>query len=151
VADHKQHLWRNSSSIPEDETVKLQVAGYVKRLNSILHDESRKTAPHSCLQYVCSTQIFIIVTKLAISAGDDAVTSPSVHFFHILINGETDDLLDSKIFARSLIDLVRRSRGIGERGEADLVELLFEICAKNQNRSRYFASMVLPRTTTESA
>ena len=58
------------------------------------------------------------------------ITSASVHFFHILINGETDNLLDSKIFARSLIDLVRKSRGIGVSGEAELVELLFEICAK---------------------
>lgn len=58
------------------------------------------------------------------------ITSAAVHFFHLLINGETDNLLDSKIFARSLIDLVRKSRGIGETGEAELVELLFEICAK---------------------
>ena len=58
------------------------------------------------------------------------ITSASVQFFHVLINGETDNLLDSKIFARSLIDLVRKSRGIGESGEAELVELLFEICAK---------------------
>ena len=58
------------------------------------------------------------------------ITSASVHFFCLLINGETDNLLDSKIFARSLIDLVRKSRGIGETGEAELVELLFEICAK---------------------
>lgn len=58
------------------------------------------------------------------------IISASAQFFHILINGETDNLLDSKIFARSLIDLVRKSRGIGEKGEADLVELLFEICAK---------------------
>jgi hypothetical protein len=58
------------------------------------------------------------------------ITSASVHFFHLLINGETDNLLDSKIFARSLIDLVRKSRGTGEAGEAELVELLFEICAK---------------------
>ena len=110
--------------------MKLQIAGYVKRLNSILHDESRKTAPHSCLQYACSTQIFIIVTKLAISAEDETITAASAHFFHLLINGETENVLDSKIFARSLIDLARKSRGIGEKGEADLVELLFEICAK---------------------
>jgi hypothetical protein len=128
--DYKQYIWRNGSSISEDETVKLQIAGYVKRLNSILHDESRKTAPHSCLQYACSTQIFIIVTKLAISAEDETITAASAHFFHLLINGETENVLDSKIFARSLIDLARKSRGIGEKGEADLVEVLFEICAK---------------------
>lgn len=110
--------------------MKLQVTGNVKRLNSILHDESRKTAPHACMQYACSTQIFIIVTKLAISAEDEAVTDASAHFFHLLINGETENVLDSKIFARSLIDLVRRSRGVGEKGQADLLERLFEICAK---------------------
>lgn len=99
-------------------------------MNSILHDESCTTAPPSCLQYVCSTQIFIIITKLAIAAEDANVTSASAQLFHLLINGETENLLDSSIFARSLVDLVRKSRGIGDNGQADLVELLFEICAK---------------------
>lgn len=59
----------------------------------------------------------------------------SAELFHILLNGETEGLLDSKLFARSLLDLVWFATIGGrliveERLETDLVELLFEIATK---------------------
>lgn len=111
------------------------VANLLNRLNTILHDETRKAAPHSCLLHTASTQIYIIVAKLALSSDNPDVINGARQFFHILINGEAEGVLDSKIFARSLIDLVRRNTltstiVVDEKGEADLVELLFEIATK---------------------
>lgn len=59
----------------------------------------------------------------------------SAQLFHVLINGEAEGLLDSKLFTRSLLDLVCYATIGGqviveERLQTDLVELLFEIATK---------------------
>lgn len=107
----------------------------LQRLENILHDESRRAAPHSCLRYVASSQTYIIITKLAVSSRNTDIIKVAAQLFHILINGEAEGLLDSKLFTRSLLDLVCYATIGGqviveERLETDLVELLFEIATK---------------------
>jgi hypothetical protein len=63
------------------------------------------------------------------------VISNTAQFFHILINGEGEGLLDNKLFSRSLLDLVKYSLTgprilVDEDIENDLIELLFEIATK---------------------
>lgn len=109
----------------------------------MLNDESKRAAPYSCLLYIASTQIYIIVSKLALTLEDTQVTVASIRFFHILINGEAEGVLDSKIFARSLVELVRKAlaqgprssadatqTGLSEQDECHLIELLFSITTK---------------------
>ncbi|RVX72700.1 hypothetical protein B0A52_04098 [Exophiala mesophila] len=127
--------WRNGTVEREDESALIHTAKLLHRLESILHDESRRAAPHSCLKYVASSQAYIIITKLAVSARDVDIIAISAQLFHILINGEADGLLDSKLFTRSLLDLVCYATIGGriiveEKLETDLVELLFEIATK---------------------
>ena len=120
-----------------------QTSSYISALNDLLDDESRRAAPYPCLSYVASTQIYIIVSKLALSLEDVQIAIASTRFFHILINGEADGVLDSKLFARSLIELVRKattwkdvvtvelSTGrLSEEDEGNLVELLFLVATK---------------------
>lgn len=130
-----QNIWRSTSNLAEDDTAASHVANILRRLNTILEEESRKAAPHSCLLHVVTNQIYIIIAKLALSTTSYEVIDYAVHFFHFLINGEVEGVLDSKIFARSVIDLVRRTTApatkvVDEQGESSLVELLFEICTK---------------------
>ncbi|KIX07907.1 uncharacterized protein Z518_02561 [Rhinocladiella mackenziei CBS 650.93] len=124
--------WRNGSV--EDAALNY-TAKLLHRLETILHDESRRAAPHSCLRYVASSQAYIIITKLAVGSRDVEIINTSAQLFHILINGEAEGLLDSKLFTRSLLDLVSFATIGGkviveERLETDLVELLFEIATK---------------------
>lgn len=119
----------------EDDTTASHVANILRRLNTILEEESRKAAPHSCLLHVATNQTYIIIAKLALSSTSYEVIDYAVHFFHFLINGEVEGVLDSKIFARSVIDLVRRTTApatkvVNKRGESSLIELLFDICTK---------------------
>ena len=55
-----------------------------------------------------------------------------MHFFHLLIQSEAEGILDSTVFARALVDLVRKSTTIAGTSdeEATLIELLFEIATK---------------------
>jgi hypothetical protein len=70
-----------------------------------------------------------------VSSSDAEIIRISAQLFHILINGEADSLLDSKLFTRSMLDLVcfatiGGSVIVEERLQTDLVELLFEIATK---------------------
>ncbi|KIW19231.1 hypothetical protein PV08_03525 [Exophiala spinifera] len=127
--------WRGGAVEREEESALTYTAKLLQRLENILHDESRRAAPHSCLRYVASSQAYIIITKLAVSSRNTEIIKLSAQLFHILINGEAEGLLDSKLFTRSLLDLVCYATIGGqviveERLETDLVELLFEIATK---------------------
>ncbi|KIW70465.1 hypothetical protein PV04_02733 [Phialophora macrospora] len=129
------HTWRSGNVEREDEAALNYTLKLLQRLEAILHDESRRAAPHSCLRYVASSQAYIIVTKLAVSSSNTDIIRTSAQLFHILINGEAEGLLDSKLFTRSLLDLVCYATIGGrviveERLQTDLVELLFEIATK---------------------
>ncbi|KAK5051477.1 hypothetical protein LTR84_003129 [Exophiala bonariae] len=129
------HTWRSGNVEREDESALAYTAKLLHRLETLLHDESRRAAPHSCLRYVASSQTYIIITKLAVSSRDTEIIGLSAQLFHVLINGETEGLLDSKLFTRSLLDLVCFATIGGqviveERLQTDLVELLFEIATK---------------------
>lgn len=98
-------------------------------------DESRKAAPHSCLQHISINQTYIIVVKVALESQHPEVINHTAAFFHILINGEVEGLLDNKLFSRSLLDLVRYTitgpRTVADLSlENELIELLFEIATK---------------------
>lgn len=118
-----------------DDATAITVTNIIRRLNTILDDESRKAAPHSCLLHAASIQIYIIIAKLALCSTSPELIAAATSFFHFLINGEVEGVLDSKIFARSLIDLVKQciasaTKVVNESEESSLIELLFEICTK---------------------
>ncbi len=142
VLTSSQQIWR--ASIPlSAERAGSQTSSYITALDNLLDDESRRAAPYPCLSYVASTQIYIIVSKLALSLENIHIAIASTRFFHILINGEADGVLDSKLFARSLIELVRKATTwksaatvdaspgwLSEEDEGNLVELLFLVATK---------------------
>ena len=127
-------MWNKGIS-PEDEPATERATELLNRLNAILLDESRKAAPHSCLLHIASGQIYIVVTKIALQSQWQDVISSSAQLFHLLINSEAEGLLESRLFARSLLDLVRYTvigpqTIVDEKTESDLIELLFEIATK---------------------
>ena len=71
----------------------------------------------------------------------------AVAFYNALIDSEEEDFLENDVFAVSLMNFIDRtigsgSMGVGEDIEADIVELLFGIAAKNQIAARNSACLV---------
>lgn len=93
----------------------------------MLSDESRGPAPHPCLQYAASSQIFVNITKIALSSHDDDTLRSATVFFNTLIDAEVDNVVENPLFARALVDLVRRADKHTEEVEGRLVELLFGV------------------------
>src|SRR5215471_4256280 len=122
-----QHIWRASPGPSEEPASILHARNSLERLTSLLSDESRTPAPHPCHAFAATSQIYVTVTKLALSSRDNGIISTAAIFFNMLIDAEVDEIIDSRMFARALVDLVRSARSAGDEGEARLVELLFGV------------------------
>ncbi|EAW14301.1 uncharacterized protein ACLA_073360 [Aspergillus clavatus NRRL 1] len=118
----------------------------VEQLNSVLSDESRGPAPHPCLAYAASSQIFVTVTKLALSSHDDGMVRCSAIFFNTLIDSEVDGVVDNRLFARALVDLVRRADKHTEEVEGRLVELLFGVANNIRLQPAILPAWFAPRS-----
>ncbi|KAL2835503.1 Retinoic acid induced 16-like protein-domain-containing protein [Aspergillus pseudoustus] len=122
-----QQIWRSSNSPTGEQAAAVHARNCIERLNSVLSDESRGPAPHPCLAYAASSQIFVTVTKLALSSYDEGMLRSATIFFNTLIDSEVDGVVDNRLFARALVDLVRRADKQSEDIEGRLVELLFGV------------------------
>ncbi|KAJ0416533.1 Retinoic acid induced 16-like protein-domain-containing protein [Aspergillus carlsbadensis] len=122
-----QQIWRSSNSPTGEQAATVHARNCIERLNAVLSDESRGPAPHPCLAYAASSQIFVTVTKLALSSYDEGMLRPATIFFNTLIDSEVDGVVDNRLFARALVDLVRRADKQSEDIEGRLVELLFGV------------------------
>ncbi|KAJ5160913.1 uncharacterized protein N7482_007917 [Penicillium canariense] len=141
-----QQIWR-STNTPAAEQSTTHARTYIERLNSILNDESRGPAPHPCVVYAASSQIFVTVTKLALSYYDENVLRSATLFFNTLIDAEVDGVVDNRLFARALVDLVRRADKASDEIEGRLVELLFGIANNIRLQPAILPAWFVPRAT----
>jgi len=105
------------------------------RLTTILYDESRSPAPHLCLSFASSAQIYTSISRVASVTYNEAIVREAVAVFGALIDSEEEDFLANERFAQSLMSFVDSISGansffLGEDTEGEIVELLFGITAK---------------------
>ncbi|KAF1344536.1 Retinoic acid induced 16-like protein-domain-containing protein [Delphinella strobiligena] len=103
------------------------------RIAAILREESRTPAPHLCLAFAASAQIYSVIARSASTSQNEAVIREAIAVFSILVDCEEEDFLASPVFAKSLIRFAARvttSASIGDDTETDLIEVLFGVAAK---------------------
>ncbi|KAF2497730.1 hypothetical protein BU16DRAFT_482925 [Lophium mytilinum] len=127
--------WHKTSSFASDAQAIAAIRTCFQRLTSILNDESRSPAPHLCLSFASSSQIYNAVSKIASTAYNEGVVRDGVALFGALLDSEEEDFLENDQFAQSLMNFIGRIVGsgsmvVGEDTEAEIVELLFGISAK---------------------
>ncbi|KAJ5949314.1 hypothetical protein N7454_000898 [Penicillium verhagenii] len=141
-----QQIWR-SNNTPSGEQPIAHARSYIERLNAILSDESRGPAPHPCVAYAASSQIFVTVTKLALSYYDEQLLRSATTFFNTLIDAEVDGVVDNRIFARAMVDLVRRADKASDEIEGRLVELLFGVSNNIRLQPAILPAWFVPRAS----
>lgn len=85
------------------------------------------------------------VTKLALSSYDDGTLRSAAVFFNTLIDAEVDGVVDNRLFARALVDLVRRADKHSEDVEGRLVELLFGVANNIRLQPTILSAWFAPR------
>lgn len=86
------------------------------------------------------------VTKLALSSHDEAMLRSATLLFNTLIDSEVDGVVDNRLFARALVDLVRRADKKSEDIEGRLVELLFGVANNIRLQPNILPAWFAPRS-----
>lgn len=112
-----------------------QLYSSLQTINALLAEESRSPAPHLCLNFTQSSQIYSVVARAASTSRDARLVRQTVLLFSLLLESEDEDFVASPTFAKSFMRFALRvidnnSAGYGEDIEADVVELLFAVVAK---------------------
>ncbi|KAK8252251.1 Retinoic acid induced 16-like protein-domain-containing protein [Phyllosticta capitalensis] len=129
------NTWHKSSSLAGDPAALDSLRASFQRLTSILNEESRAPAPHLCLQFASSSQIYSAISRIASTSHNEALVRDAVAVFGALIDSEEEDFLANERFAEALMTFVSKISSsnmllIGEDTDAEIVELLFGISAK---------------------
>jgi hypothetical protein len=103
-------------------------------ITSLLAEESRSPAPHLCLNFAQSSQIYSVVSRAASASRDQRLVRHATLLFSLFLESEDDDFVASPAFAASLMRFALRvidsnTAVYGEDIEADVVELLFAVVA----------------------
>jgi hypothetical protein len=112
-----------------------QLYSSLQIITALLAEESRSPAPHLCLNFTQSSQIYSVVARAASTSRDVRLVRQTITLFGILLESEEQDFVASPIFAKSFMRFALRvidsNSGVyGEDIEADVVELLFAVVAK---------------------
>jgi hypothetical protein len=112
-----------------------QLYSSLQSVTALLAEESRSPAPHLCLNFTQSSQVYSVVARAASTSRDPRLVRQTIQLFSLLLESEDEDFVASHTFAKSFMRFALRvidsnSGAYGEDIEADVVELLFAIVAK---------------------
>ena len=123
------------TSLSEDAVAIESIKSSLQRLSSIIHDECRSPAPHLCIDFSSSEEIYVTISRLGWICRNKNVLREAIGVFNALVDSEEDDFVDNKDFAESMTALVEKTISTGNIVInldiiSETVELLFGIAAK---------------------
>ncbi|RDI79398.1 hypothetical protein Vi05172_g10602 [Venturia inaequalis] len=133
IYDLIRTTYQRSPLLLNDSSASETIKTSFQRLTTILEDESRSPAPHLCLSFANSAQIYQTISRIGSLAQNEGIIHEAIAVFGALIDSEEEDFLSNERFAHSLMIFVDRISGnpyVGEDTEGEIVELLFGIAAK---------------------
>ncbi|KAM0716509.1 hypothetical protein Q7P37_007954 [Cladosporium fusiforme] len=128
-------LCNRPRNLARDATTLDDLKKLFDRLSQLIREETRAPAPHLCLQYAASNQIYVTVTRAAIVSHHEGVVHATINLLATLVDSEEEDFLSSQPFAKSLMRLITRVVDTGHillelDTETAILELLFTVAAK---------------------
>lgn len=104
------------------------------RLTTLLHDDTRAPAPHLCLSFAASPQVFSAIATIASRLDNDDIVREAVAIYSVLVDSDEENLLGNDRFAKELMSfldvMMEGSYKIGRQAEGEILELAFGIAAK---------------------
>lgn len=104
-------------------------------MTHLLQKESQAPAPHLCLSFVNTSQVYLTVSRSAWISHNQGLIYEALKLFEFLIDSEGEDFLQNSAFASAILALVSRlaSPGtllVGPEIEGEMLGLLFGIAAQ---------------------
>ena len=100
-----QQLCNRPRNIAKEAATLEELEKLLGRLSQLIREESRAPAPHLCLQFAASNQIYTTVTRAAIISHHEGLIHATITLLATLVDSEEEDFLSSQPFAKSLMRL----------------------------------------------
>jgi Retinoic acid induced 16-like protein len=88
--------------------------------------------------------------KLALAIPDEPLLQATASLFNTLIDAEVDGIVNNRIFAHALVDLIRRAPAPSEEAEVRLVELLFGVASNIRLQPAILSAWFSPKSPSQS-
>ena len=116
-----------------------------------MEEEIRSPAPHPCIIYVASSQVYDVVATIAQSCLSEQTLHLALKFFNLLVDNEEGGFVADGCFADALIKCVDKifssgSALINNQTEGDIAELLFGVAARIRLQPGILPVWFRPRT-----
>jgi hypothetical protein len=116
-----------------------------------LEDEIPSPAPHPCIAYVASSQVYDVVASIAQSSSSDQTVHVALKFFNLLVDNEEGGFVEQGCFADALMKCVdgfssSGSLSLSAQIEGDIAEILFGVAAKIRHQPEILPVWFRPRT-----
>lgn len=100
-----------------------------------MEEEIRSPAPHPCILYVASSQVYDVVATIAQSLPSEQTLHLALKFFNLLVDNEEGGFVENGCFADTLITCVDKISSFGSslvntQVEGHIAELLFGVAAR---------------------
>ncbi|KAL9590080.1 MAG: hypothetical protein Q9203_001102 [Teloschistes exilis] len=134
-----QQAWQKKAGRMFSSPARGTVSSQLQTINRLLREETHAAAPHLCVQYVSTAQVYAVVSLIGATSRDEQLQQEAVRFFDLLIDREEEDFIENPDFADKVMTLFREtsdtSKSVSPETEVQMVELLFAITAKLRQRS----------------
>ena len=116
-----------------------------------MEEEIRSPAPHPCIIYVASSQVYDIVATIAQSFSSEQIVHLALKFLNLLVDNEEGGFVEDDCFADVLIKCLDKISTLGAlwvsaQTEGDIAELLFGVAARIRLQPAILPVWFRPRT-----
>lgn len=123
----------------------------LETLSRLLEEEIRSPAPHPCIIYVASSQVYDVVATIAQSFPSEQIIHLALKYFNLLVDNEEGGFVEDDCFADVLIKCLDKiatldSPLISAQTEVDVAELLFGVAARIRLQPGILPVWFRPRT-----
>ncbi|KAL9581916.1 MAG: hypothetical protein Q9212_003610 [Teloschistes hypoglaucus] len=134
-----QQAWQKKAGRIFNSPARGTVSSQLQTINRFLREETHGAAPHLCVEYIATAQVYALVSSIGATSLDEQLQQEAVRFFDLLIDREEEDFIENPDFADKLMAIFRETsdtpKSVSPETEVQMVELLFAITAKLRQRS----------------
>lgn len=128
-------LCNRQRDLTDEKPILDEICDLLTRIDALLREETRTSAPHLVLHFAAKNQIHNVITRAAAVSGYEPLIRAAISVLATLVDSEEEDFLSSASFAKGLTRLATKaldsdSVKIDVNTETAILEVLFTVVAK---------------------
>ena len=121
----------------------------IEGINRMLESEIQAPAPHLCIEYLATSKIFSVTTRVAASSYNESIIRETLSLSNTLVENEEGCFLEDQRFATALtafVNAISTSITLSVETECSMLEVLFGVAAKLRLQPKLLATWFTSQT-----